>query len=88
MKKEITSKLTMMSSSYTSELSKHGPIRLARYFACMCVEAPVVPKMEAARSSETLICYHNITQHHNPEDLNFNCHCQSLILWNVYYEDL
>jgi hypothetical protein len=28
--------------------------------------------MEAARSSETLVLYHNIIQHHNQEDLKFN----------------
>jgi len=27
-------------------------------------------KMEAARSSETLVSYCNTTQHHNPEDLD------------------
>jgi hypothetical protein len=29
-------------------------------------------KMEAAQSSETLISYHNTTQHHNPENLDLH----------------
>jgi hypothetical protein len=29
------------------------------------------PKMEAARSFETLVSYHNTTQRHNPEDLDW-----------------
>jgi len=28
--------------------------------------------MEAARSSETLVSYHNTTWHHGPEELNWN----------------
>jgi hypothetical protein len=31
-------------------------------------------KMEAARSSETLVSYHNTTQRHNPEDLDLKHH--------------
>jgi len=30
--------------------------------------------MEAARSSETLVSYYNITRCHNPEDLDLNLH--------------
>jgi len=30
----------------------------------------VTLKMEAARSSKMLVSYHNITQHHDSEDLN------------------
>jgi hypothetical protein len=32
-------------------------------------------KMEAARSSKTLVSYHNTTQHHNPEELILNVYC-------------
>jgi len=31
-------------------------------------------KMEAAWSYETLIYYHNIIRHHNPEDLDLKFH--------------
>jgi hypothetical protein len=31
-------------------------------------------KMGSARSSETLVSYHNITQFHNPEELDLNLH--------------
>jgi hypothetical protein len=31
--------------------------------------------LDPARSSETLVTYHNIVWHHNPEDLNINVHC-------------
>jgi hypothetical protein len=31
--------------------------------------------MEAARSSETVVSYHNTTWHHNLEDLDLNLHC-------------
>jgi len=29
-------------------------------------------KMEAAKSSKTLVSYHGATWHHNPEDLDLN----------------
>jgi len=31
-------------------------------------------KMEAARTSETLVSYHNTTLRHSPEDLDMNLH--------------
>jgi len=31
------------------------------------------PKMEAARSSKTLVSFHITMWHHKPEDLNLNC---------------
>jgi hypothetical protein len=31
-------------------------------------------KMEAAKSSETSVPYHNTTRHHNPGDLDLNLH--------------
>jgi hypothetical protein len=34
----------------------------------------VVPKMEAAWTSETSVSYHNITWHYNPEDLDLKFH--------------
>jgi hypothetical protein len=37
-------------------------------------------KMEAARSSETLVSYHNTTQHHNPEDHALNLHCHENLI--------
>jgi hypothetical protein len=36
-------------------------------------------EMEAARPSKTLVFYHLIIWHHNPEDLNLNLHhCKNL----------
>jgi hypothetical protein len=32
-------------------------------------------KIEAARSSETLVFYHITTWYHNPEDHDMNLHC-------------
>jgi hypothetical protein len=37
---------------------------------CSVVVGYFTLKMEAARSSETLVPYHNITGRHNPEDLD------------------
>jgi len=34
------------------------------------VQTDVTLKMEAARPSETLVSYHNTSQHHNPEHLD------------------
>jgi hypothetical protein len=43
-------------------------------FAAVKIQVQVfwVKKMEAARSSKTLISYHNTTFHNNPEDLDLN----------------
>jgi hypothetical protein len=32
------------------------------------------PEMESARTSETLVSYHNTTQRHNPQDLDLKHH--------------
>jgi len=39
-----------------------------------CIQTTFTPKMEAVRSSETLVSYHNTTCRHNPEDLDLNLH--------------
>jgi len=39
-----------------------------------CLHLHFTLKMEAARSSEMLVFYHIITQHHNSEDHNTNFH--------------
>jgi len=41
--------------------------------------------MEAARSSETLVSYHNTTQHHNQEELDLvvQGRLRFMWVWNV-----
>jgi hypothetical protein len=34
----------------------------------------IAPNMEAARTSEMPVAYHNTTQHYNPEDIDLNHH--------------
>jgi hypothetical protein len=41
--------------------------------------------MEAAGYSETLVSYYNITQRHNPEDLDFNLRHEDLKLTQKLY---
>jgi len=36
--------------------------------------------MEAACTSETFMTDHNITQRHNPEDLELNLHCHKNLI--------
>jgi hypothetical protein len=36
-------------------------------------------KMEAARSSKTLVSYHNTTRRHNSEDLDLNLHRREIL---------
>jgi len=38
-------------------------------------EFGVITFMSKDGGTETLVPYHNITWHHNPEDLNLNLHC-------------
>jgi hypothetical protein len=38
-------------------------------------------KMEAAKSSKTLVLYRTITQHHNPEDLDLTLHCHENLIF-------
>jgi hypothetical protein len=63
------------SGSFTGRLHPHS-------YWLTCTSTPPTPstthftlKMEAARSSETLVSYHSTTWSHNPEDLNLNYHC-------------
>jgi len=44
--------------------------------------------MEAARCSETLVPYRNITQRHNTEDLDMNIHLRENIKSRIKYDEI
>jgi hypothetical protein len=63
------------STSQPTRWRQHGPLK--RWYPTTTLHGVTTQKMEAARTSETLVSYTNNTRHHKPEDpegLDLNLH--------------